>query len=670
MLSNQKSTLTSTTFKSQTERTLFIDSEDRIRFSEIPILRSTNSKKDLKTSILSIHEINAILANKAQDSFNKNDCILCDKCKAYLFSAFHECIFCHEKITKSKRENKKTIILENFELELIEHSQPVVRTVVEDRLFVFCIDISGSMAGNRIDHVKIAVHKILDTLYSREFKYKVAFITFNGNGFYYGHGDVCQATIDMMDWRNMNQSKINEIKNSANDLLRIDRSYPVLKNRLNGLIGDGSTYLWSALSHSVILASAYPNSEVILCTDGITEEQDEINYRSVIDYCNKNAHVKINVITFTETDCNLTLLGNLSTGTNGKLDQTTNGLDLGDRIRKIIDTNLSIESSGAVNLKIISEKEVIEFENHDFIFEMNSIDVNANEILIELEKKCNDQHKDFTTFQIQITKDNKTRVINKKIATNLSYTQRKIINYEIICANSLRKISKSVIESNIQSAKHQAEVLKSFLSENSIQIDQEIFERIENLTSTRLVDDQAIYFHRVININSNDIITEIIRNKYDFADYRQNVRVIINRLSVSDIALKLKNDKIKMCAFVLATKAVNILECVEGLVGKYCRVIELEEEGLEHESEEFRQRSMALVINSIRERIEFLNSYLRNETIEDSNDIFVSLEERFFKYINDDSFFKSLNQYAFSESVDSGINLMSSIKETKYFSNE
>ncbi len=58
-----------------------------------------------------------------------------------------------------------------------------------ERIIVFCIDTSGSMAGPRINSVKKACLKTIELLCSQEnSEFKLALITFDSNSKYYGNG--------------------------------------------------------------------------------------------------------------------------------------------------------------------------------------------------------------------------------------------------------------------------------------------------------------------------------------------------------------------------------------------------------------------------------------------------------------------------------------------------
>ena len=70
-----------------------------------------------------------------------------------------------------------------------EFVEPNTGVQGKERIIVFCIDTSGSMAGPRINSVKKACLKTIELLCSQEnSEFKLALITFDSNSKYYGNG--------------------------------------------------------------------------------------------------------------------------------------------------------------------------------------------------------------------------------------------------------------------------------------------------------------------------------------------------------------------------------------------------------------------------------------------------------------------------------------------------
>jgi len=75
------------------------------------------------------------------------------------------------------------------ELSDFEFVEPPCTREKNERIIVFCIDSSGSMAGPRINSVKKACLKTLELLFNQEdIEFKLALITFDSNSKYYGNG--------------------------------------------------------------------------------------------------------------------------------------------------------------------------------------------------------------------------------------------------------------------------------------------------------------------------------------------------------------------------------------------------------------------------------------------------------------------------------------------------
>ncbi len=124
---------------------------------------------------------------------------------------------------------------------------------------MFCIDVSGSMAKNRINVVKTSCLSTLKLLKEQNPTFKVALIIFSDNGVYFGSGDRFLYTIPL--W---NTNGKNRARDQVSSLKAVSESYDQMVNVINNLQANGGTKIMSALAHSVLLASNINNSKMIV----------------------------------------------------------------------------------------------------------------------------------------------------------------------------------------------------------------------------------------------------------------------------------------------------------------------------------------------------------------------------------------------------------------------
>ena len=91
---------------------------------------------------------------------------------------------------------------------------------------------------------------------------------------------------------------------------------------------DGGTNICAALHKAVSIAT-----EIVLCTDGIASDQDINFYDKLIEFSRKN-QIKINIITFKDSESRISILGKFSRGTGGFLSRTTDAIDLESCLEK------------------------------------------------------------------------------------------------------------------------------------------------------------------------------------------------------------------------------------------------------------------------------------------------------------------------------------------------
>ena len=508
----QLSTKLNTSYQEYT--TVSKENQTGICFSFEPILNE-QPVDSFNKNVISLR-INKLL-DKTLKKTNENSKEICKKCKAFYVSNSQKtnqnqwkCWIC-TNINQIKFTNN---CLE-MDMEYIKNVNDQHNRVIntnnnnECKIIVFCIDVSGSMSGNRLEIVKKASINTIKLLKEKKPEYKVALVTFESRSMYYGHGDINE---NIFDSSNINSRNQDIFKSMCSNLLPIKSSYDYLERKINSLNGSGGTRICSALIQSVHLASTIPNSQVILCTDGCAEDKSEHTYALITDFCNKNGFVKINIISFDENDIDLNTLGKLAYNTGGKTSKTSDAIDFDTFFSKTVE-NAFKAIQGSVNIKILSDSQMISLEQKGFKLELKNIDINTEEILVELiPNKIQNLSAQMQNiyFQIQIETPISIRVFTRELKINkdASYFQQQ--HNEIVHANSLRKLSDILYnEKNFKKAKNFCTQYRNFNEKNKeIEIKQvnETLELVDQLTSSNLCEKQLEIIINNKKINSFELV--------------------------------------------------------------------------------------------------------------------------------------------------------------------
>lgn len=496
---------------------------------------------EFNKNIISI-KLKDFLESASELKLNENEKAKCNYCSSF----FSSCSKVEKNLSTWCEICKKLNTLDFKEIDIEFIKNQISSESMKEKIIVFCIDISGSMSGKRIETVKTACLKTLELLREKNPDYIVAIISFETSGVYYGDGRLMEQTVSLANKTNVLDSKneLMRIQESFKKLLPIKYSYSnlvdLIKNKLNG---GGGTSICSALTHSVYLASALYNSEIILCTDGCADDKSEQFYDSVIQFCNQNGFIRINIISFDDADCDLFLLGKLASGTNGKISKTSDSVIFNSFFTNVIEKSTQHTLRGSVNLTILTDMNFILFENNISKIEMKNIDKNNNELLFEYKIRRNGEIPDFVCFQFQFDSDNSTRVYSVKVKVDKS-KKNHAQNAKIIHAYYLRKLSRVIYdEKNLIKAKTILEAYSNFVKINkheNLKLVKETCDLINQLRSTNLNDQQAEIIHNNKNRCSDEIADlvgydEIKANIIDYDEMKElndlnekNLESIIN----------------------------------------------------------------------------------------------------------------------------------------------
>ncbi|XP_073330514.1 circularly permutated Ras protein 1 [Pagrus major] len=285
--------------------------------------------------------------------------VICGKCRAALscLSSLQQnvwlCEFCGcensvndgvQRVCVGRRAGVHT-----DDLYLPSHSDDDYQNL-EDTLVVFCVDISGSMSVttevtsssgsqtyiSRLEGIQDALQRALSTLLQQTPLRRVALVTFNDEVVIYGDGTSTPLTL--RDWALVDYDHIWQQSVAYSIPHCIAETHQQLVHRVKDFKEHGATSLGPAVLASVAMASRYPGSKVILCTDGRaniglgTMEETSSLSSSLTPYFYQQlaqqavgSGVIISVMTFEGTDCSLADVGRLADTTGGRVNMVSIG---------------------------------------------------------------------------------------------------------------------------------------------------------------------------------------------------------------------------------------------------------------------------------------------------------------------------------------------------------
>lgn len=221
---------------------------------------------------------------------------------------------------------------------------------LEDTLVVFCVDISGSMSVttevtsstgsqtyiSRLEGIQDALQRALSSLLQQSPHRRVALVTFNDEVVIYGDGT--RTPVTLRDWALVDYDHIWQQGMAYSIPHCIAETYDQLIKRVKELREHGATCLGPAALASVAMASRYPGSKVILCTDGRAniglgemEQTPSLSSPLTSYFYGQLAQkavetgVIISVMTFEGTDCRLADVGRLADTTGGRVNMVSIG---------------------------------------------------------------------------------------------------------------------------------------------------------------------------------------------------------------------------------------------------------------------------------------------------------------------------------------------------------
>ncbi|EDR29302.1 hypothetical protein, conserved [Entamoeba dispar SAW760] len=254
---------------------------------------------------------------------------------------------------------------------------------------VYCIDISGSMEGNRIYSIQSTIKKKIQELVLVRPQDKVAIVLFESDCFIIGDGMTKTITVDS----DSSFEDIQDIINKYPTVHPISESFDSLMNKIDSIKTNGRTASISGLWISILLVMK-TGGDVFFCTDGMQNKGLGIDSVSKITQALKSQHgsTVVNLFFFEDCDSFIGSFSSIASITKGRvssirLDNVKKGVDaamkrenLGYDVEFTYKHPKGIElDKGIQSMHIVSSSEAIPIRytvtNPDLIKKMSSLKV-------------------------------------------------------------------------------------------------------------------------------------------------------------------------------------------------------------------------------------------------------------------------------------------------------
>eukprot|EP01117_Protostelium_nocturnum_P000157 TRINITY_DN1022_c0_g1_i1.p1 TRINITY_DN1022_c0_g1~~TRINITY_DN1022_c0_g1_i1.p1 ORF type:complete len:846 (-),score=320.97 TRINITY_DN1022_c0_g1_i1:76-2496(-) len=290
---------------------------------------------------------------------------------------------------------------------------------------------------------------------------KVFLITFNSDVHLIGDGFLEEKTVSG-DRLGKYEELLGYGKSfDAKSLRRVKDSKENLTQKIFALSEDGQTALGPALAIATGLASNVPRSEIIVCTDGLSNvgigatdldakvaKGKEDIYKTIGEEAKKNGTV-ISVIGIEDSDCAMSSIGRCAAITSGAVN-VVKAVELQRKMRLLID-NPTLGTEVVVSVFLHPSLQIRHQEGSNKMRkEIGSANAETD-VSVEFEKKKETSHKNLP-FQVQIEyrKSNGAkylRVLNDQrgVSDNRKNTD-KDLNCSVIALNSVQQAATLALE--------------------------------------------------------------------------------------------------------------------------------------------------------------------------------------------------------------------------------
>ncbi|XP_074555012.1 circularly permutated Ras protein 1 isoform X2 [Halichoeres trimaculatus] len=433
--------------------------------------------------------------------------VICGKCSAALSClSFIQrnvwvCEFCrHENGVNDSVERVCVGVLAGVhsdDIYLPSQSDDVYQNL-EDTMVVFCVDISGSMsvttevtASNgsqahisRLQGMQDALKGALTSMLQQSPHRRVALVTFNDDVVIYGDGTSVPLTL--RDWALVDYDHIWQQSVAYSVPHCIAETYNQLIQRVQDLREHGATCLGSAALASVAIASRYPGSKVILCSDGRAnmglgeiENTPSPSLSSLASYFYKKLSLEavksgviISVMTFEGTDCRLAEIGRLADTTGGRVNTVSIGTVAKEiqmaSMDNVLATGVTVTLHAPEGVYFPYEGEKV----HQLVKEIGNV-TKGMELTVQFAVKPEFMgvflQRSTLPFQVQLsfkTRDQQkvTRIVTEqRPVTTCSGVRAGILNTAVLGVHCAQLCARLTIEGRVHEAQQQLKVQQDLL---------------------------------------------------------------------------------------------------------------------------------------------------------------------------------------------------------------
>ncbi|XP_056156246.1 circularly permutated Ras protein 1 [Lampris incognitus] len=361
---------------------------------------------------------------------------------------------------------------------------------LENTLVVFCVDVSGSMSitaevppsnsrkapkyVSRLEGIQDALQRALSSLLQSSPHRRVALVTFNDEVVVYGDGT--GTPLPLRDWALVDYEYVWQQGVTYSNPHCIAESFHQLSQRVRELAEQGATALGPAVLVSVAMASRYPGSKVILCTDGranigLGELEQSLQspsssfttpyfYRQLAGQAAQN-EVIISVMSFEGTDCQLAQVGRLADETGGRV----NIINIGTVATEIQSALLDNVLATGVTLTLLAPDGVYfpyeEDSNHVLIREIGNVTEGMEvtfQFAVRPERMEGFLQREKIPFQLQLsfkTRDLQrvTRIITKqRRVTTTNRVKPGSLNMSVLAVHCAQLCARLTMENRVDEA--------------------------------------------------------------------------------------------------------------------------------------------------------------------------------------------------------------------------
>ncbi|KAM6909423.1 circularly permutated Ras protein 1 [Xenentodon cancila] len=401
---------------------------------------------------------------------------------------------------------------------------------LEDTLVIFCVDISGSMCVttevtsesgspvhiSRLEGMQDALQRALTSILQQSPRRRVALVTFNDEVVLYGDGT--RAPLTLRDWALVDYDHIWKQAVAYSIPHCIAETYNHLIQRVKDLREHGATSLGPAVLASVAMASRYPGSKVILCTDGqaniglgeietVSQSSSPLTpyfyHQLALQAVEKG--VITSVMTFKGTDCRLADIGRLADVTGGRVNIVSID-NVATQIQSLSEDN--VLATGVTATLLASDRVYFPYEdenNHKLMRQIGNV-TRGLEITFQFAVKPEFMdvvlQKDTLPFQLQLsfkTRDQQpvTRIITElRPVTTSSRLVVSGLNMAVLGVHCAQLCASLTMEGRVQEAQKQ------------IKVQQELLEHVSKLRPMQKEENIYGNWMETMTVICDDITTE------------------------------------------------------------------------------------------------------------------------------------------------------------------